>query len=183
MDTITGVMLSEKDKEAFIDALSLELPMLRAKADISQEEIANLIGVSRQTYGSIERRTRKMSWSTYLSLIFFYDYNKKTHKMIRNTKAFPHELVKRFNDGENVFDFDWELFFQSDTKKIIGSFDEKAISTIKTVMMVEYMRCNNSSSEAVIKFFEGINFAGDESTKEKQSTAKALQNIKRKKHG
>ena len=108
MEEQTGELLSEKEKDDFIEALSYELPMLRAKADISQEEIANMIGVSRQTYGSIERRTRKMSWSTYLSLVFFYDYNKKTHKMIRSTDAFPHELVKRFNEGDKVFDFEWE---------------------------------------------------------------------------
>jgi hypothetical protein len=33
--------------------------------------------------------------------------------------------------------------------------DEKAIHAIETVIMVEYARCNNMSSEAVIKAFEG----------------------------
>lgn len=180
MGVLTNIMLSEQDKDSFIDALSYELPMLRAKADISQEEIANLIGVSRQTYGAIERRTRKMSWSTYLSLVFFYDYNKKTHDMLRNTRAFPYELVKLFNDGDNAFD--WELLFTSDTKRILGALDEKAVSTVKTVMMVEYLRCSKSSSEAVLRFFEGINFNENISGSEKNSTAKVLQNIKRKNH-
>ena len=60
--------LSDDEKKAFINALMPELALLRAKADVSQEQVANLIGISRQTYGAIERGNRKMSWSTYLSL-------------------------------------------------------------------------------------------------------------------
>lgn len=37
-----------------IEILREELPILRAKAKISQEELAQKIGVSRQTYSSIE---------------------------------------------------------------------------------------------------------------------------------
>ena len=33
--------------------------------------------------------------------------------------------------------------------------DEKAIHAIETVIMLEYARCDNMSSEAVIKAFEG----------------------------
>ena len=38
---------------------------------------------------------------------------------------------------------------------IRSCLDEKAIHAIETVIMVEYARCNNMSSEAVIKAFEG----------------------------
>ena len=145
MEEISKFFLTEEEKDKFIDALTPELSLLRAKAEISQEEIANLIGISRQTYGSIERKARKMSWNTYLSLILFYDYNKKTHKMIRNISAFPHELIKRFNDGEEPVDFELNMLFKADTKNIIDSLDEQAISTIKTILMVEYSRCNNEN--------------------------------------
>ena len=73
-------MITEEEKEQLINVLTDELSALRAKADISQEEISKLIGISRQTYGAIERKTRKMSWNTYLSLILFFDYTKSTHK-------------------------------------------------------------------------------------------------------
>ena len=180
MEEISKFFLTEEEKDKFIDALTPELALLRAKAEISQEEIANLIGISRQTYGSIERKARKMSWNTYLSLILFYDYNKKTHKMIRNISAFPHELIKRFNDGEEPVDFELNMLFKADTKNIIDSLDEQAISTIKTILMVEYSRCNNISGEAVVKFFEGIDFSKKDSSDEKQEeTMRALKNIKR----
>ena len=66
--------LDEADKEKLISALTPELTILRVKAEISQGELANLIGVSRQTYGAIERGARQMTWNTYLSLILSVSY-------------------------------------------------------------------------------------------------------------
>ena len=180
MEELFKYYLSEEEKYALIEKLTPELPLLRAKAEISQEEIANIIGTSRQTYGAIERKARKMSWNTYLSLVWFYDYNRKTHKLIRNMNAFPHELIKNFNDGDEPGDFKLSMLFKADTKNIIDSLDEQAISTIKTILMVEYSRCNNISGEAVVKFFEGIDFSKKDSFDEKQeNTMRALKNIKR----
>lgn len=121
-----------------------------------------------------------MSWNTYLSLILFYDYNKKTHKMIRNISAFPHELIKRFNDGEEPVDFELNMLFKADAKNIIDSLDEQAISTIKTILMLEYSRCNNISGEAVVKFFDGIGFSKRGFSDKQADTTQALKNIKRK---
>lgn len=92
--------LDETDKEKLISALTPELMILRAKAEISQGELANLIGVSRQTYGAIERGARRMTWNTYLSIILFYDYNNTTHDFIRDIRIFPDGLVERFNRTE-----------------------------------------------------------------------------------
>lgn len=179
MEELFKYYLSEEEKYALIEKLTPELPLLRTKAEISQEEIANIIGTSRQTYGAIERKARKMSWNTYLSLILFYDYNKKTHKMIRNISAFPHELIKRFNEGEEPTDFELNMLFKADTKTIIDSLDEQAIATIRTILMVEYSRCNDISGEAVVKFFEGIDLSKKETSEEQKNTSQALKNIKR----
>ena len=79
--------LTDEEKQMLIAAITPELIPLRSKAGISQGELANLIGVSRQTYGAIERGDREMTWNTYLSLVLFYDYNQKTHQML--TTASP----------------------------------------------------------------------------------------------
>ncbi len=178
MEEYLKYYLSDEEKDTLIKELTPELPLLRTKAQISQEEIANIIGTSRQTYGAIERKSRKMTWSTYLSLILFYDFNIKTHKMVRGMKGFPHDLIKRFNDGDEPLDFELGLLFQADSKKIIESLDEQAIATIKTILMVEYSRCNNVSGEAVIKFFEGVNFSQASSFKDNTKITKAIKNIK-----
>lgn len=106
MDSTAKWLLTDEEKDKFIATLSPDLTVLRTRAEISQEELANLIGVSRQTYSAIERKVRKMAWSTYLSLALFYDYNQKTHKMIRQLSIFPKELVIRFNDGVDYSDFE-----------------------------------------------------------------------------
>lgn len=82
METGSKWLLTDEENR-FISALTPNLNVLRTKAEISQEELTNFIGISRQTYSAMERRIRKMAWSTYLSLILFYDYNQKTHQMIR----------------------------------------------------------------------------------------------------
>lgn len=46
-------LLTDEEKDSFIAALTPNLTVLRTKAEISQEELANLIGVSRQTYPEI----------------------------------------------------------------------------------------------------------------------------------
>lgn len=52
-----------------MELLREELPVLRAKAKVSQEYIAERIGISRQTYSSIETGKRAMTWTTFLALI------------------------------------------------------------------------------------------------------------------
>lgn len=64
------------------ELLRNELTVLRAKARISQEELAKKIGVSRQTYSSIETGKREMSWTTFLALIAYFQNNENTCKMI-----------------------------------------------------------------------------------------------------
>ena len=165
MEELFPYYLTEEEKDALIQKLTPELPLLRAKAEISQEEIANIIGTSRQTYGAIERKSREMSWNTYLSLIWFFDCNRKTHTMIRKMNAFPHELIRKFNDGDEPNDFELGLLFQSDNQNILQTLDEQAMATIKTVLMVEYARCNHSLGEAMVRFFDEINMTKTQASK------------------
>lgn len=54
-----------------------ELPVLRARLDISQEEVADRIGVSRQTYNAIEGKRRDMTWNTCIALTTLFASNEK----------------------------------------------------------------------------------------------------------
>lgn len=69
-------------RNMIVELLRKELPVLRAKARISQEDIAEKIGISRQTYSSIETGKREMSWTTFLALIAYFQNNESTKKMI-----------------------------------------------------------------------------------------------------
>lgn len=95
--------------------------------------------------------------------------------------AFPHDLIKKFNDGDEPQDFELGLLFKADKKNILETLDEQALATIKTILMVEYSRCNNLTGEAVVKFFEGVDLSRNTISKEDVDTAFAIKNIKRKK--
>lgn len=88
---------NEFNKEKLIDTLTEELPSLRAKIGITQEELCNIVGISRQTYSSIETKKRKMSWNIYLSLIMFFIHNEKTAPVIEIIGAFPESLKESLN--------------------------------------------------------------------------------------
>lgn len=80
-----GSMNNENDmKEVLCGILCNELYVLRAKARVSQEEIADRIGVSRQTYSAIETGRRTMSWTTFLALIAYFQNNENTKDMLNN---------------------------------------------------------------------------------------------------
>ena len=81
-----GIKLSIENsiylRNTIVELLRKELPVLRAKARISQEDIAEKIGISRQTYSSIETGKREMSWTTFLALIAYFQNNERTKRMI-----------------------------------------------------------------------------------------------------
>ena len=126
-----------------------------------------------------------MSWSVYLALVLFFDYNAATHQMIRNISAFPNELVDRFNNGLpfSMFDDGFILGQQaSEIAKMIQSLDGQGLHSLKTVLLVEYARCANLPGDAVVKAFDGIEFtltSGEMGTK----AAIAIKNIKKKSDG
>lgn len=151
MENKSKWLLTDEEKDNFIATLSPNLTVLRTKAEISQEELANLIGVSRQTYSAIERRIRKMAWSTYLSLVFFYDHNQKTHKMIRQLAIFPQELIIRFNDGVDYSDFELISLLGNKSQEIMEILDEQAKGAIRAMVTMEYARCKTLASDEVIR--------------------------------
>lgn len=91
---------SDDEKEDLIQRLTNELPALRGAVKASQDEIASAIGISRQTYCAIETQKRTMSWSYYMALILFFDYNPNSHYMIRQLDAFPYRLDECWLSGK-----------------------------------------------------------------------------------
>lgn len=91
--------LSNEEKEGLISVLAEELPTLRVKIGLSQDELCKIIGISRQTYSAIETKKRKMSWNTFLTLILFFDFNEKTKNYVENSGIFPNSLKRVLNVG------------------------------------------------------------------------------------
>lgn len=56
--------------------------MLRAKARVSQEVVAEKIGILRQTYSSIGTGKRDMSWTVFWALFAYFQNNEQTKDII-----------------------------------------------------------------------------------------------------
>lgn len=85
-------LLDQVNKEELIDKFIYELPILRARIDMTQDEISEIAGLSRQTYSALETRRRKMTWSSFMALLFVFYFNPVTRDEIENAGIFPDEL-------------------------------------------------------------------------------------------
>lgn len=79
-------------KQELIELFRNELPVLRAKARVSQEIVAEKTGISRQTYSGIETGKRDISWTTFLALVAFFQNNELTKAMIDGMSDFNDKL-------------------------------------------------------------------------------------------
>ncbi|MBD5525384.1 MAG: helix-turn-helix transcriptional regulator [Lachnospiraceae bacterium] len=73
------------------------MPVLRTKARISQEIVTEKIGVSRQTYSSIETGKREMSWTVFLALLAYFQNNGLTRGALSKIDGFE-EMVSQAID-------------------------------------------------------------------------------------
>ncbi len=171
-----SVGMSESDRQDLISRFVDELPVLRIKLGMSQDELSSIVGISRQTYSSMETKRRKMSWSVYLSLVLVFDNNEQTHEMLRNEGLFPERICNSSRSGS--IGGPLHSFITIENEDIRNHLDDQAIHAIETVVMVEYARCNNIPGEAVIKAFDGRQLT--KPVEEDARTQKALNSIKAK---
>ncbi len=88
----------EHMKETCIENMTRNLCALRTMLHLSQAELAMLIGVARSTILYIENRTRKMTWNTFLSLMFIFYQNKETKELLRFFEIYPDKLKKMYSE-------------------------------------------------------------------------------------
>lgn len=171
--------LTNMEQKRLIHNLTINLPLLRAKLDISQDEISKIIGVSRQTYSTIESGKRPMSWQVYLSLVLFFDANKMTRDLLHHLECFPELLVDRTTINEDAANPANQVppEIDVDILQMLTKLDDQALRSVKTVLMVEYARCSKIPGEAVVKAFDGSQFTGSLTTKDVEM-ASAIQQVK-----
>ena len=95
------ITITKRGKDELIDSLTPMLPVLRATIGISQGEIADYIGVSRQTYCALEMGKRKMSWNTFLSLFLFFISNSETNHLLKTKKGFISQVYQALQYTSN----------------------------------------------------------------------------------
>lgn len=70
------------NKDELIEKMTDYLPTFRVKLGLTQEELGEIVGVSKYTILGMERHQRKMSWGTFLSLILVFQKNDDTNAML-----------------------------------------------------------------------------------------------------
>lgn len=85
-------LMDQINREELIDKFIYELPILRAQIDMIQDEISEIVGLSRQTYSALETRKRKMTWSNFMALLFGFYFSPVTRDSVENAQLFPDEL-------------------------------------------------------------------------------------------
>lgn len=85
---------NEEDcRSHLMETLTYELPVLRARLGISQQELARRVGISRQTYNNIETGKKKINWLTFNALIAVFESNDETNAMLEKIDGFKNELL------------------------------------------------------------------------------------------
>ena len=83
-------------REKLIDNMTENLPVLRKKLKLSQENLAQIIGSSRYTVMLMETKKRRMTWNTFLSLVLLFDKNEETAVLLRALNIYTEELDSYF---------------------------------------------------------------------------------------
>jgi DNA-binding XRE family transcriptional regulator len=80
------------NKSEYIDKMAENLVVLRTKLGLKQSELANKIGVSRQTLLDIEKRKRPMAWSSFVALLTVFRENEGTRSLLDHFGIYSAEL-------------------------------------------------------------------------------------------
>lgn len=84
--------MASDTRDVLIEKMTENLPVLRKKLKLSQENLAKFIGSSRYTVMLIETKKRRMTWNTFLSLALLFDKNEETAVLLRALEIYTDEL-------------------------------------------------------------------------------------------
>jgi DNA-binding XRE family transcriptional regulator len=89
--------INEKRKRELCRVLAENLPTLRAKAGISQNELADRLGFSRQTISAIEGQKREMQWSTFSAIVLFFSKDQEIYRLMLVMSIMDEDVMTTLN--------------------------------------------------------------------------------------
>ena len=78
--------------------MTKNLSVLRTMLNLTQAELASIIGIGRQTLVAVENNKRAMSWGVFLSLLFVFSQNKETQVLLEVFNIYTSELKKIYSE-------------------------------------------------------------------------------------
>lgn len=74
--------ITSEEKKVLCRKMAANLPTLRTKAELSQDELAERLGFSRQTISAIENEKRDMQWSTFTAIALLFLKNQEIRQLM-----------------------------------------------------------------------------------------------------
>lgn len=90
-----NINISAKTKESYLEHMANNLPSLRAQLGVTQEQLAQRLGVTRQTLTLIESKSRLLTWTNYLALCYIFENSEKTKALMEIYDICP-DMVKNY---------------------------------------------------------------------------------------
>jgi len=91
--------LSNERKQELCRLMASNLSTLRAKADLSQNDLADRLGFSRQTINAIEGKKRDMQWSTFSAIALFFSKNGEVSQLMSVMGLLDDDVENTLNIG------------------------------------------------------------------------------------
>ena len=84
------------DRQHYARLMAQNLPTLRARLNLSQTELANLLGITRQTLSAVESGARELTWASFISLLYIFTQNEETAPFLETLGIYTPELAAMF---------------------------------------------------------------------------------------
>lgn len=84
--------MTKEEKKILCQNLGEKLPTFRTALNISQDDLASIVSISRQTLSAIENQQRVMTWTTFLALVLVFFRNEQTKNMLVSLSVYTPEL-------------------------------------------------------------------------------------------
>ena len=81
--------------EKCTECLKKELPVLRKMAGLTQKDLGEILGVSRQTITNIENGTGNLKWSLFLAAMFIFSLDHNILEYLKNIDM-PYSQLKEW---------------------------------------------------------------------------------------
>ena len=89
--------ISEQQKAEVINNMTKNLVALRTMLHLTQAQLAEMMGITRQSLVLYETGKRSMTCNTYLSLLFIFTQRQETNNLLSIMGIYPDELKEIYS--------------------------------------------------------------------------------------